>query len=65
MFEVILHNGDRAEADSEAGILLAARWLIRDASRMAGAQRMFRRDVIVTCDGIYNGRLTKLAQEGR
>lgn len=64
MYEIIL-NGDRAQAGSESAALLAARTLISEAATFYGAQRLLRRDVIVTCDGTYDGRLTQLAREGR
>lgn len=64
MFEVILNNGDRAEADSEAGILLAARLLIQEAAQAAGAARILRKDVIVTQAETYNSRLTNAARTG-
>jgi len=62
---VILNNGDRAEADSEAGILLAAWTLIQEAAQAAGAARALRSDVIVTQAEIYNSRLTNAARSGQ
>lgn len=64
MYEVILSNGDRATADSEARILYAARTLISEGSRAAGAMKILRRDVLVISDGIYSARLTQAARRG-
>ena len=64
MYEVILSNGDRAERDTEDGILYAARTLIDEAARHYGAKRLHRKDVIVTRDYVYHGKLTQAAREG-
>lgn len=64
MYEVILSNGDRAERDSESGILLAARTLISEAGTHYGASRLYRRDVIITRDDVYDGKLTSRARRG-
>ncbi len=64
-YEIIL-NGDRAEADTIGGALLAARTLAEDqANGIYGAARLIRRDVIITRDGTYDGRATREARDGR
>jgi hypothetical protein len=65
MLEVVLSNGDRAERETEDGILYAARYIIAEAATTYGAARMLRSDVIIARDNVYDGRLTQLAREGR
>lgn len=65
IYEVILPNGDRAEAPSLGGILLAARILSNEAAPHMGAARRVQRQLLVTCDGQYDGRATTTAREAR
>lgn len=62
-FEVIV-GPDRAHADDADSALYAADRLVSEAAQGYGARRLVRRDVIVTRDGIYDGRLTTLARAG-
>lgn len=64
MYEAILPNGDRAEADSVAGVLLTAKTL-RDDAVEHGCSPRIGRETIVTLDGVYDGRVTAMAQDGR
>jgi hypothetical protein len=61
-FEVIL-GGDRAEALDEESALCAARTLLSDNRILVSAYRLSRNDLIVTRDGIYDGRLTQVARK--
>jgi hypothetical protein len=63
MYEVILSNGDRAEADSESAALLAANTLRREAVANGSSPRIAR-DTVVTFDGVYDGRVTTAARNG-
>jgi hypothetical protein len=65
MFEVILPNVASATATDEGCALYAAHTLVNENARAAGGARMLRREIIITCDGIYHGRLTTMAQAGR
>lgn len=64
MYEAILPNGDRAEAEDLAGILLTAQTL-RDDAVEHGASPRIGRETIVTRNGQYDGRVTTMAQDGR
>lgn len=64
MYEVILSNGDKAEADDLGGILLAASTLRREAVANGCSPRIGR-ETVVTLDGQYDGLVTAMAQDGR
>ena len=64
MFEVIL-GGDRAEALDEDSILCAARTLLHDNRILLAAYRLSRKDLLITRDGIYDGKLTQAARLGK
>ena len=63
MYEIILPNGDHAEAPTASAALLAARTMAEDAP--ARNQRALNRGVIITRDGQYDGKLTMTARGAR
>jgi hypothetical protein len=63
-YDVIL-GSDRASAEDVGGALLAARTLVDDLAQRGGSRRLLRSDVIVTRDGMYDGKLTQAARDGR
>lgn len=64
MLEIVLKNGDKASCELPS-LALTVRTLIGDVATHYGATRLYRASVIVTEGGIYNGRLTTAAREGR
>lgn len=64
MYEVILSNGDRAEAEDIGGILLASNTLRKEAVANGCSPRIGR-ETVVTLDGQYDGLVTTMAQDGR
>lgn len=63
MYEVILSNGDRAEAETGDAILFAASTLRREAVEH-GASPRIARQTIVTFNDEYHAQLTRDAQNG-
>lgn len=64
MYEAILSNGDRAEAETPNAVLFAADTMRREAVA-AGATPRLHRETIITCDDVYSATLTRDAQNGR
>lgn len=68
-YEVIIgKTGDRAEADTLAGALLAASTMVReyaDEQQTQGARRAARESVLIVRDGRYDGLATVIAQQGQ
>ena len=64
-FEIIA-AGERVECDDPLATLTAAATLTADAERERGIPTVLsRKEIIITMDGQYNGKLTMLAREGR
>lgn len=63
MYDVILANGDRAEAETLSAALLAANTLRRDAVEH-GANARIARKTIVAQDGQYDPVATRMAHDG-
>lgn len=64
-YEIICGSGDRAQAETPDAALLAAATLADDAANgIAGAQRIWRKQIVITRDGTYDGQLTMAARRG-
>ena len=65
IFEVVLPNGDRAEAESLSSLAFATYHLIDEAVRAGASSAWLRRGLFVTQNGNYNGFATAKFGGGR
>lgn len=65
LYEIILPEHARAEADDLGAALLAAATLCEDADPTRSFNRALRRSLIITRDGRYDGLATSMAREGQ
>jgi hypothetical protein len=61
-YDLLLPNGDRAEAGDLASLCLAARTLIAEACDAGASSAWLRHELLVTKGGTYDGSATALLQ---